>query len=387
MNPQIPHFTSVDIKGGNGKNAIFIIGVRPTPPFISNLTALTQYYAGLKEPYDVFFIPDDDGQPFLHPDLNIMQVSKMEWSQNGFQHLIMFHNTVPNNAHVSGWDKALYIASSLNSYDNYWFVEDDVVYSEPGIFHKLDKGNDHVDLMCRNLRPSPFFPAPAIEEILKDNWEIDPNSSIPRKGKQKGYWDSLPIFQKCWKLAGQKKYKEAAEMYLKESSKYEWLTPPPHIHGDSQVIRFSKNLLKVISDFAAAHNTLYIQEYIFFTLAYHHNLKIKCFSWTEGGEPTNRELITAFDSHFKNFNNIEFFEHQHFETDYVRAWVPPIENDTSLSDQEKAKKIFERAEFGQIDGKNVRLNPRLTIPFFYHPIKNPKINHFLRELLCSNSPS
>ena len=369
MNPQIPHFNSVDIKTCNAKKAIFLIGVRPTPALVRSLSDLTRHYFSSSDGYDVFFIADDDGQPFIHPDVNIMQVSKMECSSRGFQHLIMFHNTVPHNAHVSAWDKALYVASSLNSYDHYWFVEDDVVYSDLDIFSYLDQNHDHVDLMCRRLNAAPFFNNPAVGELLKNNWEINSLNAIPHRRVRLGK-EYTTQAQKWLKLAREGQYKESIELYLKESRKYEWLVPLPHIHGPSQCIRFSRNLLNIIADFAATHNTLFCQEYIFYTLAYHNNLKIKTSAWTGGRKPTERELITAFDSHFKNFNNIEFFDKDHWKTDHLRGWIPPIENDASLTPIEKARRIFEKGSLKAVD-----------FPFFYHPVKNHDVHATLRSLI------
>jgi len=170
MNTKIEHFSKREIKS-EAKIAVFCIGLRPTLELIKFYSRFKNYYKGN---YDFYYIADDDGQPLYYEDINVMQVSKMECSNAGFQHSIMFHNTVPNNAHVCAWDKALYIASKIRPYDHYWLIEEDVFISSLEIFKNIDEKTKEFDLVCKEFVPN-FFRGDLgchMEEQLGSDWNV-----------------------------------------------------------------------------------------------------------------------------------------------------------------------------------------------------------------------
>jgi len=384
MNFHIPHFSDHTINS-DAKNAIVVVGIRPNKFIINNLVELTRYYKNSAVPYDVFYIPDDDGQPFIHPELNILQVSKMECSQQGFQHMIMFHHTVPNNAHVCGWDKALYIASKLKKYDHYWLIEDDVFYSHLDLFSEVDSKTFDFDLLCKEFFPTLLRTPPFPAELLKDNWEIDPADSVPKRiNPLNGFRESvvthaLSKFKKGDYLGAIKSYQEncALESFAPESS---WLVPPPHIHSLSSVLRISHKLLRTIADFAATHATLFIQEYIFTTLAYHNNLKVghQHFNGRDGA-------LQEMQKHYNKFTNHEYLEdsvgYKVFQIDYMRNDFNNVAADKTLSGAEKCNILVNGIEGQSFPflSKFFRPNPEARVLF--HPFKDVSLFQQVRKVL------
>jgi len=285
MKTFIPHFDSVDITPGDGENAIFIIGVRPTDKTIQYLEQLQEVYKKTDVKYDVFFICDDDGKPYMHPTLNIMQVSHMECAAAGFQHMIMFGGTVPHDRHVCAWDKAMYIASKIRPYKHYWFVEDDVFISKLDLFHLIDRNTDKYDLIIKALCHGFFGHAPYHAHVLKNRWAPHPKGgSVVRKigpdmdPEELKVWRSLERTREdvCIPLANEGKMKESMNEYQKlyHNSGFEFFTPHPHFNALSCCLRFSHKLLKISQTYASRYGELFMQEWFFGTIAYNHNLSI-----------------------------------------------------------------------------------------------------------------
>ena len=305
MNTKIEHFSEREIKS-EAKIAVLCICVRPTLELIKFYSRFKKYYKGA---YDFYYIADDDGQPLYYEDINVMQVSKMECSNAGFQHSIMFHNTVPNNAHVCAWDKALYVASKIRPYDHYWMIEEDVFISSLEIFKNVDEKTKEFDLVCKEFMPNFFMGNLGchMEEQLGSDWYVgykyyQKMASTHIKNNEnriKSIKERRKISRECsrlQKLGGRHHLRDCMNTYFShvENIDIDWIVPEPHIHALFCAGRISRRLLNKISDLARDKGTLFSQEYIFPTLSLANGFKIlsNCSNSPE------RERVEVFKEKF-----------------------------------------------------------------------------------------
>jgi len=122
------------------------------------------------------------------------------------------------------WAKVLDYFSDLQT-DNIWFIEYDVFIPDINILLKLNQNKEHL--------------------LVKDH--------IAYTG-ERGEWSHWRQFKK---------------LNINDFDE-NWF------HSMTCICRLSKQMLKLISEFATSHNTLFFHEILFNTLADHHKLSIKC---------------------------------------------------------------------------------------------------------------
>lgn len=383
MNTKIEHFSEREIKS-EAKIAVFCIGLRPTLELIKFYSRFKNYYKGN---YDFYYIADDDGQPLYYEDINVMQVSKMECSNAGFQHSIMFHNTVPNNAHVCAWDKALYIASKIRPYDHYWLIEEDVFISSLEIFKNIDEKTKEFDLVCKEFNPNFFRPNLGAhpEEQLGSDWAVEPcgeNASYNKFSTERQAFlhQRAEVREKCGLLQQNGKLEECMNTYLNHMKNVDidWIVPEPHIQSLFCAGRISRRLLNKISDLARDKGALFSQEYIFPTLCLINGFKIL----TNKREFKN-EIDTKIEVFQKKFN-VDLYDlkdvlnYNPIQLVYLRHHIAAITSET-LSDKEINKfhlKFFLSPDKNEwlylLISRDYQLD-ELSAGVFYHPVKNAKI--------------
>ena len=386
MNTKIEHFSEREIKS-EAKIAVFCIGVRPTLELIKFYSKFKNYYEG---EYDFYYIADDDGQPLYYEDINVMQVSKMECSNAGFQHSIMFHNTVPNNAHVCAWDKALYIASKIRPYDHYWMIEEDVFISSLEIFKNIDEKTKEFDLVCKEFVPN-FFRAdlgPHMVEQLGSDWDVgyrhhEKMASTHIKDNEnrtEGIKERYKIREECCRL--QKHHpprpRDCMNTYFRhvENIDIDWIVPEPHIHCLFCAGRISRRLLNKISDLARDKGALFSQEYIFPTLSLANGFKIITNMQGHTYPAEIEAFQTKFDVDLHDFK--DFLGYNPLKLEYLRESVSTLTSET-LSDKEVHK--FNLKKFLGADRNkwlySILLDcagfNELSTGIFYHPVKNTRL--------------
>ncbi len=393
MSTKIEHFSKREIKS-EAKIAVFCIGVRPTLELIKFYSRFKKYY---KEEYDFYYIADDDGQPLYYEDINVMQVSKMECSNAGFQHSIMFHGTVPNNAHVCAWDKALYIASKIRPYDHYWMIEEDVFISSLEIFKNVDEKTKEFDLVCKEFQPNFFMRNLGChpEEQLGSDWVLDykhyngmsstysklHNSRIG--GLKERFKIQKKIDEKLKKIKNDKLagdlLKDCMDTYFRhvENIDIDWIVPEPHIHCLFCAGRISRRLLNKISDLARDKGALFSQEYIFPTLCLINGFKILTNTRVHGQlDPRIEVFQKKFNVDLCDFKDV--LNHNPIQISYRRMHISTMTSE-ALSDEEI--KNFLLKDFLSPDknewlylliSRDQKLD-ELSAGVFYHPVKNAKM--------------
>lgn len=383
MNTKIEHFSEREIKS-EAKIAVFCIGLRPTLELIEFYSRFKNYYKGN---YDFYYIADDDGQPLYYEDINVMQVSKMECSNAGFQHSIMFHNTVPNNAHVCAWDKALYIASKIRPYDHYWLIEEDVFISSLEIFKNIDEKTKEFDLVCKEFNPNFFRPNLGAhpEEQLGSDWAVEPcfgNASYNKLSPERRapLHQRIKVREKCDLLQQNLKFEECMNTYLDHMKNVDidWIVPEPHIQSLFCAGRISRRLLNEISNLARDKGALFSQEYIFPTLCLINGFKIL----TNKREFKN-EIDTKIEVFQKKFN-VDLYDfndilnYNPIQIGYLKSHIQGITSET-LSDDDITKfhlKHFlshNKNEWLYLLISRDHTLDELSTGIFYHPVKNTKI--------------
>lgn len=422
MNTKIEHFSNREIKS-EAKIAVFCIGLRPTLELIKFYSKFKNYYKGK---YDFYYIADDDGQPLYYEDINVMQVSKMECSNAGFQHSIMSHNTVPNNAHVCAWDKALYVASKIRPYDHYWMIEEDVFISSLEIFKNVDEKTKEFDLVCKEFTPN-FFRfdlGPHMVEQLGSDWYVGykyyqkiASTHIKNNGNRtKSIKERQKISKECsrlQKLGERHHLRDCMNTYFRhvENIDIDWIVPEPHIHSLFCAGRISRRLLNKISDLARDKGALFSQEYIFPTLSVANGFKILSnFS----DHHTKREKIEVFKEKF-NVDIHDFVDsigYDPFNLSYVRNQCILTDLSTDKNEArghhnfDKVKgyhnilsKEYERKHWlyvmltnnysnkhGELRKRSKNYISRLKKGLFYHPTKLAKFWNETLELIKDDAP-
>ncbi len=197
-------------------------------PSIIWLKFLTTFLNG--DEYKIFIMVDDmefDIEPFQNSwsEFIFLKTDAFLCTASG----LGFMNPVIPRDHKrpSAWNKAVYhFTHRYLSYENIWFIEDDVF---------IPCGQSIIDLDIKY----------AEYELLAASHNINKTGSLD--GWQ--WWKEVPAF-----------------------------LPPPWAHSMVAACRVSKNLLHIVRDFALEHKSqsgvLFI-EFIFNTLALHNNLKVK----------------------------------------------------------------------------------------------------------------
>ena len=153
--------------------------------------------------------------------VKILKYNNEECKNRGFINSIL-PRTINNEWRPSAWDKALYhFCVKDTSFDNVYFVEDDVFISSKEVIYNLDKKYKNIDLLCESNK----------------NYNDDK------------IWHN-------WKIINETQIKK------------------PWFHSMMCACRLSKKLLELILEYATKHNQLLFIEIIFNTLVAHNNLTI-----------------------------------------------------------------------------------------------------------------
>jgi hypothetical protein len=124
------------------KNAFCLIIVRPNKIWVEFLNTMTSYY-------DVYMVIDDphyvaSDVKNAYPNITFIQINDNDCKNNGY-----WDSSFMVSKNPSGWDKALYYFSKLNTSHPYcWFCEDDVFFYSSQTLKRIDAMHPTADLIC-----------------------------------------------------------------------------------------------------------------------------------------------------------------------------------------------------------------------------------------------
>jgi hypothetical protein len=202
-------------------NAIALLTLNP------NLELLDFYKNIPKQKYDLYCFVDNNLVNLTNTHfVNYIQLDDLICEKNGFHR---FNPVIKNKKgfpNVSSWDKAIFYFSTVNrSYDNVWYIEDDVFVPDINLFQDIDNNFPKDDLLSS-------------ENVINTTGEID-----------SWVW---------WKL-------------VKSSN-----LPLPWAKSMVCALRVSKTLMSLLNEYVSEnHNSYKFVEYIFHTLALHNNLSVR----------------------------------------------------------------------------------------------------------------
>lgn len=197
------------------KDAICVITLRPN-------TGLLQFYNKFTN-YDVYIIIDDNDfdvsyYKLIFSNCNFVQIPNSLCQNAGFQNISLL--TLRKN--VTGWDKALYkMYQERNNYRFCWIVEEDVFIPHEKTLKRIDNNNTHIDLISNTV----------FSEGKYNEWvwrKIIPNIKLEK----------------------------------------------PYYCGMMCAVRFTKQMLEAINDYARKFTSMFFLEAFFPTIAKYYKLKI-----------------------------------------------------------------------------------------------------------------
>lgn len=171
--------------------------------------------------YDIYVIIDDNSKDYKEEfkkfnNINIIQIIDEECKKNGFINMNFTINKI-----ISGWEKAIYYFSSINTkYNKIWFFEDDVFFYNEQTLLNIDFKYNDSDLLSTYCGEN--------TSGHKNNW----------------HWSKIDI-------------------------KF----TPPYYYAMVCCVRMSEYLLSKIKEYANEYNTLFFLEALFPTLCKKHNLQ------------------------------------------------------------------------------------------------------------------
>jgi len=172
--------------------------------------------------YDVYVVIDNNtinyNGCFKHYDkIHVIQIQEIECIKSGFIDMNFLIGK-----QISGWEKALYYFSNINTnYKNVWFLEDDVFLYDESTFSNIDSKYLDSDLLS-----SPY--TEKNNKNFKNDW----------------HWDKIDI-----KL------------------------PLPYYSAMVCSVRISSKLMSAIKNYADKNKTLFFLEALFPTICKYHKLK------------------------------------------------------------------------------------------------------------------
>jgi hypothetical protein len=173
------------------------------------------------EHFDIYVIIDDNSHDYenLKNEFNrikFIQIGDDICVNSGFIDISFI--TLRKN--VTGWDKAIYYFTKINSnYSNVWFFEDDVYFNSENTIIKLDSKYKDEDILC--------------------------NCSFEKAKLNEWLWHLIDI-------------------------NFE----PPYFCGMMCCIRLSKKYMNCISDYIDKNKTMFFLEAFFPSIAKHYGLKL-----------------------------------------------------------------------------------------------------------------
>jgi len=208
------------------KDAICVITLIPN-------TGLLQFYNKFTN-YDVYIIVDDNDfdvsySKLMYPNCNFVQIPNSLCENSGFQNISLW--TVYRNVtdcdkaaykNVTGWDKAVYkMYQERNNHRFCWIVEDDVFIPHEKTLKRIDNNNIDIDIISNTVFSEGKYNEWAWQKII-------PNIRIEK----------------------------------------------PYYCGMMCAVRFTKQMLEAINDYATKFKSMFYLEAFFPTIAKHYKLKI-----------------------------------------------------------------------------------------------------------------
>lgn len=197
------------------KNAIGLVTYKPNEVFLQFLNEFTKY--------DVYIIIDDNTVDYIglkqkYTRLNIIQIDNEICYHTGFKNM----NAITLNKPVTGWDKALYFFTNIETtYEYTWIFEDDVFFYNEDTLATIDAKYGNHDILCNS----------SFKEAKLDEW----------------LWHRISI-----------------------------QFPPPYYCGMMCICRFSRKMLESIHAYADENDTLFYLEALFPCIAKYNQLV--CYS-------------------------------------------------------------------------------------------------------------
>jgi hypothetical protein len=98
--------------------------------------------------HDIYIVIDDNTQEITsnNPNVKILQINNDDCKNNNYT-----NSTWRFRTEISGWDKAFYYFCENNTYNNVWFIEDDVFISKPYLLYYIDKKYPKYDLLINKM--------------------------------------------------------------------------------------------------------------------------------------------------------------------------------------------------------------------------------------------
>lgn len=225
------------------KNCICIVCRKPNQIWLDFLN---------KVPNDVYMVINDhiNLNTFKRGKVKIVEINTNECHRNGFNHanrIIQSQQDIERGfihlpfPEVTAWDKALYYFCNLNiNYDHVWFIEDDCFFIDPALFEIINSKYPNIDL------------------LVKEN-----NLNF-----EKTRW--------CW---------NHVYPFLSEPTAFSFI----------QTCRLSRNLLRLVNNFAKKFKRLVIIETLFNSLAMQNRLSMS--------HPEELNLLHALLFYNSNINH------------------------------------------------------------------------------------
>lgn len=198
--------------------------------------------------------------------INIHAVDAKKCENHNYKYCIL---SEPNKTGgvINVWDKALFLLSN-NVYQHYWFLEDDVLFTDLNAIKYIDdaeKKGDY-DLLIQKI-----FHKNAPKAHLPYLWEgFARNPFVASKR-----WDAPGFLQSvnCIKSTPMETLRKMQPLPCIDLKQFcmNW----PLSHSLACTVRFSNKLMNKIKESVLKYERLIFQEYLFGTLALHYNLKVK----------------------------------------------------------------------------------------------------------------
>jgi hypothetical protein len=137
--------------------------------------------------YDVFIVVDNSAYcpKWKTHSVQYIKVEGSKCSSAGFKHLNPTVTRAKTVRQCSAWEKALYYFSRLEmSYDNVWFIEDDVLIPTTDTIRMIDSRHGKADIISasNNIDENPHI----------DSWYwLDMSHSIDSRCLQRTLWSAL----------------------------------------------------------------------------------------------------------------------------------------------------------------------------------------------------
>ena len=195
------------------RNCLCLICVKPNDIWIDFLSNFKDY--------DIYIIIDDNNMIYNEKYLQYNNIQFIQIEDKDCIEGFFFDMSYGMSKCITGWDKAIYYFSVINtSFNHVWFFEDDVFfYDETTI--------KNIDLKYRD------------SDLLTNHYEENLTGSIDGWY----HWHRLTIF-----------------------------LPPPYYHAMCCAVRMSKLMLLKIKEYAIMHKRLFYLEALFPTLCKYNKL-------------------------------------------------------------------------------------------------------------------